>query len=60
MTRAHLEQVAYLSPEAQGRCALLANGDEIPDPIGRPQELFDNCAELIETAVKARIGELPL
>lgn len=60
MTRAHGEQVVSLSPEAQSRCALLADGDEIPDPIGRPQEYFDNCAELIETAVKARIRELQL
>jgi protein-tyrosine phosphatase len=58
MTRAHYEQVVSLSPDSQGRCALLADGDEIPDPIGRPQEYFDNCAELIDTAVKARIREL--
>jgi protein-tyrosine-phosphatase len=60
MTRAHCEQVVSLSPEAHNRCALLADGDEIPDPIGRPQEYFDNCADLIETAVKARIRELQL
>ena len=60
MTRAHYEHVIHLSPDAQPRCDLLAPGDEVPDPIGRPQECFNRCAAYIETAVKARISELAL
>jgi len=60
MTRTHCEQVIDLSPEAQRRCDLLVPGDEVPDPIGRPQEYFNRCAAFIEAAVKARISELAL
>ncbi|HNS21932.1 MAG TPA: L-threonylcarbamoyladenylate synthase [Sedimentisphaerales bacterium] len=60
MTRAHREQVIYLSPEAEGNCHLLVPGGEVPDPIGQPQECFNKCAALIEAAVKARISEFAL
>lgn len=60
MARPHCEHVIFLSPEAESKCSLLAGDHEIPDPIGRPQEYFDNCANLIEDAVKARIRELVL
>ena len=58
MTRSHCEQVHFLSAEAQKECSLLARDDDIPDPIGRPQERFDRCADMIEAAVKARVSEL--
>jgi L-threonylcarbamoyladenylate synthase len=60
MARSHCEHVVFLSPEAEGKCSLLAGDHEIPDPIGRPQEYFHNCANLIEAAVKARVRELVL
>jgi L-threonylcarbamoyladenylate synthase len=60
MARSHCEHVVFLSPEAQSKCSLLAGEQEIPDPIGRPQEYFDDCANLIEDAVKARVRELAL
>ena len=58
MTRSHAEQVTFLAPDAGSKCSLLAGDREIPDPIGRPQEYFDNCANIIEAAVKARVREL--
>ena len=58
MTRSHCEHVMFHAPDAGSKCFLLANADEIPDPIGRPQEYFDNCANIIEAAVKAKIREL--
>jgi protein-tyrosine-phosphatase len=58
MTRSHAEHVAFLSPDAEAKCSLLAEDMEVPDPIGQPQEYFDKCADLIETAVKARVREL--
>jgi L-threonylcarbamoyladenylate synthase len=58
MARMHCERVAVLSPEAADKCVLLAGDKEIPDPIGQPQEVFNDCAGLIEEAVRERIGEL--
>ena len=58
MQRMHLDRIIALSPEAVNKCFLLAGNEEIPDPIGHPQEFFNNCAEFIEKAVKKRIGEL--
>jgi L-threonylcarbamoyladenylate synthase len=60
MARSHCEQVIFLSSEAQGKCSPLATGHDIPDPIGRPQEYFNNCADMIDAAVKARVRELVL
>ena len=58
MSRLHRQQVIALSPEAAGKCILLAEDKEIFDPIGQSQEVYNNCARLIELAVKKRIGEL--
>jgi tRNA threonylcarbamoyl adenosine modification protein (Sua5/YciO/YrdC/YwlC family) len=58
MTRMHCEQVTTLCPEAADKCVLLAGNKEISDPIGQPQEVFNDCAGLIEEAVRERIGEL--
>jgi len=58
MGRMHSERITALSPEAASKCVLLAENEEIADPIGQPQDFFNNCAKLIEGAVKKRIGEL--
>jgi L-threonylcarbamoyladenylate synthase len=60
MSSSHCEQVVFLSPDAERKCSLLGRDREIPDPIGQPQEHFDNCAGIIEAAVKARMSELTL
>lgn len=60
MTRSHCEHVCFLSPDAEEKCLLLAKDLDIPDPIGQPQEYFNRCADIIESAVKARIGEFIL
>ncbi len=57
MTQSHCEQVRLLSSDGGKKCSLLAKEAEIPDPIGQPQEFFNTCADIIETAVKTRIGE---
>jgi len=58
MERMHQKGIIAISPEAEGKCLLLAEDAEIPDPIGQPQEIFNDCAEQIERTVKARIGRL--
>ncbi len=58
MSRMHCEAVAALSPDAADRCKLLAEGVDIPDPIGRPQGIYNDCADLIDKAVGKRVSEL--
>ncbi len=58
MARMHCERVVALSGEAVSKCVLLAENQDIADPIGQPQEVYNRCADLIEEAVKKRIGEL--
>ncbi|MDY0355302.1 MAG: L-threonylcarbamoyladenylate synthase [Sedimentisphaerales bacterium] len=60
MTWAHCEEVRSLSPDGRTKCSLLASDVEIPDPVGQPQECFDRCADIIEAAITARIGELDI
>jgi protein-tyrosine phosphatase len=54
----HQERIIALNHEAADKCFLLAGSQGIADPIGRPQELYNNCADMIEAAVKRRISEL--
>ncbi len=58
MSRIHSEQVIALVPKAVKKCRLLAKKTEIADPIGQSQETYNNCADIIEKAVKERISEL--
>ncbi|HRS11032.1 MAG TPA: L-threonylcarbamoyladenylate synthase [Sedimentisphaerales bacterium] len=60
MTRAHCEQVRVLSPDGRVKCSLLARDVEIPDPVGQPQECFNKCADMIQAAIAARVGELDI
>jgi L-threonylcarbamoyladenylate synthase len=57
MSRGHCEHVTGLWGEAANRCVLLAE-DDIPDPIGQAQAVYNDCAELIDKAVKRRVSEL--
>lgn len=58
MSRMHRERVVALSPEAVNKCVLLVENKDIPDPIGRPQQVYNDCAEMIEKAVKKRLEGL--
>jgi L-threonylcarbamoyladenylate synthase len=60
MEQIHRDRVIALEPKAANKCLLLAGDTEIPDPIGQPQEFYNNCANLIERAVQKRIGELEI
>jgi protein-tyrosine phosphatase len=58
MGQMHRERVLALSPSAGDKCVLLAENQEIPDPIGQPQNVYDNCADLIERAARKRLAEI--
>jgi protein-tyrosine phosphatase len=58
MTGSHRRAVLEICPEAENKCLLLDEGNEIGDPIGQSQQVYDICAAQIEKAVKNRISEL--
>jgi protein-tyrosine phosphatase len=60
LARVHRDAVVEISPEAADKCLLLEQNADIPDPIGQSQATYDNCAEMIDRAVRKRIGELVL
>jgi L-threonylcarbamoyladenylate synthase len=60
MEQIHYNQITALCPDAQGKCMLLAENNDIVDPICQGQDVFNDCAALIEKAVKKRIDELVL
>ncbi len=58
MEQIHYDHITDMCSDAQSRCMLLAENQNIVDPICQGQEIFNNCAALIEKAVKKRIDEL--
>jgi protein-tyrosine phosphatase len=58
MEQIHYNHITVLCPDAQSKCMLLAEDNNIVDPICQGQEVFNDCAALIENAVKKRIDEL--
>ncbi len=60
MSRTHCRTVLDYSEKAADKCMLLAEDREVVDPIGQSQQVYDSCADLIEKAVKKRIGELKI
>ncbi len=58
MEQVHRRRVIALEPKAEAKCLLLAGEKGVPDPIGRSQEFYNYCANMIEKAVQERIGEL--
>jgi len=57
MCRSHREHVIALDSRAAGRCMLMAGGIDVSDPIGQSQQVYNECADLIERSVKERISE---
>jgi L-threonylcarbamoyladenylate synthase len=57
MEQVHCDWVNKLCSESESKCRLLAEDQEIVDPIGQTQGFFNNCAVSIEKAVKQRIDE---
>ncbi|MHC4292962.1 MAG: L-threonylcarbamoyladenylate synthase [Planctomycetota bacterium] len=56
----HCSRIASISPEAGEKCKLLADGRNIPDPIGQSQQVYKECADLIEKEVKHRVSEIKI
>ncbi len=60
MGKGHGNYIGSICPEAASQCRLLLDEADVPDPIGQPQEVYDECANMIETAVRKIIGGLEI
>jgi L-threonylcarbamoyladenylate synthase len=59
MEQMHRDRVIALDQQCADKCLLLAESD-IADPIGQPQQVYNDCGDRIEKAVKKRIDEFVL
>lgn len=61
MTRGHLERALELAPSAREKADTLdPSGDDVEDPIGQGQEVYDATAERLRGLVRARLREVEL
>lgn len=59
LTPGHVESLRRLAPDAAHKIGLLdPHGAGVPDPIGGPQELYDQTAALLKRLIEARLKEL--
>ncbi len=56
MTKAHRRRVLEVDASAEAKCDLLANDEDIDDPIGGSVETYAACADRIESALKKRLA----
>lgn len=57
MERSHVDMILNLCPDAKEYCMPLDEQADIPDPVGQPLAVFQQCAVRIERAIEKRIGE---
>lgn len=60
MTRSHRDAVLRLDPSAEGRVALVAGDRDVNDPMGSSEKDYEDCANVIEDGLTARLKEIPL
>lgn len=59
MTADHARAVASAAPQVADRVFVLdPAGEDVPDPLGGPQSLYDETARRIRAMVRARLEEL--
>ncbi|MEN6385731.1 MAG: L-threonylcarbamoyladenylate synthase [Phycisphaerales bacterium] len=58
MSNGHKDAIIQLCPQAEQKCLLLKDGQEIDDPIGGDLDAYSACGQMIEQAVDDRIDEL--
>ncbi len=58
MSQSHLDQVLELDPGAGDKVIRLDPERDIEDPIGQPQEVYDQTARAIKRLLQARLKEL--
>ncbi len=66
MGEIHLDEVLYKVPQAKGKVFLLKSygvkssqpSSEIPDPIGKPMEVYEVCRNTIEEAIDRMVEKI--
>lgn len=59
LTRGHVEALRRMDPTLGDRVRLLdPDGSDVPDPIGGPQEMYDQTARSLQAMIERRIGEI--
>jgi protein-tyrosine phosphatase len=58
MSQSHLDQVLELDPAAGDKVIRLDPEGDIEDPIGQPQEVYDQTAQAIRRLLEIRLKEL--
>jgi protein-tyrosine phosphatase len=59
MTRSHRQAILAQWPEAASRCELLClDLRDVPDPIGGPVELYQQCAAQIKVELEGRLKQI--
>jgi protein-tyrosine-phosphatase len=61
MTEWHRQEVVSLDPTAASRTMVLdPTGQDVPDPVGLPQEVYNETARRLRELVLQRLGELDI
>lgn len=59
MTSGHAERIIAMDPTARDRVELLdPTGQDIDDPLGGPQQLYDQVARRLERLIESRLTEI--
>ncbi|MCO6438975.1 MAG: threonylcarbamoyl-AMP synthase [Phycisphaerae bacterium] len=58
MTAAHRDAVNSLEPGSADRVALLLHDRDVEDPIGGTAQDYEQCAEILEQGLRARLEEI--
>jgi protein-tyrosine-phosphatase/tRNA A37 threonylcarbamoyladenosine synthetase subunit TsaC/SUA5/YrdC len=58
MTRSHQVALRQLFPELGAEPRLLGGEEDLPDPIGGDQAVYDNCARLIQDRLECLLAEV--
>jgi protein-tyrosine-phosphatase len=59
LTRSHVDAILRMEPSAEGKVELLDPGrQDVPDPIGGDQVLYNQTAETLRTLIEMRLREV--
>jgi tRNA threonylcarbamoyl adenosine modification protein (Sua5/YciO/YrdC/YwlC family) len=56
MSNGHKDAIIQICPQAEQKCSLLIDGQEVDDPIGGDDDAYAACGEMIEKAVNERMS----
>ncbi len=56
MSNGHKDAIIQICPQAEQKCMMLIDGQEVDDPIGGDDNAYAACGEMIEKAVNERMS----